>query len=557
MVRELGSPSPIQLTQTEFPVRQTFWAPDASLLYFVLQTSRGELWGISPAGGQPTRILDGVVTANVSPDGKTLALWRVSAQGPPPNSPSPIPPDGAPSNSPDGAPPNSLAGAPPRGPRGAGPKIRGSVWISSPPGSPPKRYEPAPFETPEIDINNRVAFSPDGHSILLTEGNGASQAWLLPYPAGGAPKRLFAQTDLGVSPRAGWMPDSRHVILSFAGSLSGGSDLWMADVQTQKMTQLTFGTLSREQPSLAPDGTRLVFSNIQDDFNVIELSLAGGPPKTLLGNSRNELSPSWSPEGDQLAYSTDRTGEREIWIRNLTDGLDRPVVRAKDFPKGSTTGLTSPVYSPDGSRIAFVRYSSEDPATIWVAPAVGGAPIRLTSDYMVSPVWAPDGGRVAGLMQRDNPGEPAIVGVGADMTPHLIPHAPLCRSPLAWSPTGQWLACESREEITLFSEDGSQQRRLPKTDAASLVFSQDGKTIYAVGRDAGRSFLKAVDVTSGAVRSIADYGTDLIFSGGMPYHTRLSLAPDGKALVTSAVALKSDLWLLDGYPMPSPWWKFW
>ena len=215
------------------------------------------------------------------------------------------------------------------------------------------------------------------------------------------------------------------------------------------------------------------------------------------------------------------------------------------------------MFSPDGSRLAFVRYSSEDPATIWVAPAVGGAPVRLTNEFMVSPVWAPDGGRVAGLMQRDNPGQPAIVGVGADMTPHLIPKAPPCRTPLAWSPTGEWLACESREELALFTETGDNLRKLPKADATSLVFSQDGKTIYAVGKAGGRSFLKAIDVTTGAARQLADYGPDLVFSGGMPYHTRLSLAPDGKTLVTSAVALKSDLWLLQGYPLPKPWWQLW
>ena len=412
------------------------------------------------------------------------------------------------------------------------------MWISSPPGAPPKPYEPAPFETPEIDINNRLAFSPDGRSILLTEGNGASQAWLLPYPAGGAPKRLFSKTDLGVSPRASWMPDSRHIVLAYAPSLSGGSNLWMADVENESKVQLTFGTLSRDQPSLSPDGRRLVFANVQDDYNVIELPIAWGPPKTLLGNSRNELSPSWSPQGDQIAYSTDRAGEREIWISNFSAGLDRPIVRAKDFPTGVTTGITSPTFSPDGSRLAFVRYSSNDPATIWVAPTVGGAPIRLTSEQMLSPVWAPDGGRVGGLMQRDHPGEPALVGVGADMTPHVIPHAPPCRSPLAWSPTGEWLACESRDDIALFSEDGGRRKRLPKVEATSLVFSQDGKTIYAVGRAEGRSFLKSVDVETGTTKVLADYGPEMIFSGGMPFHTRLSLSPDGKMLVTSAVNLE-------------------
>lgn len=94
-------------------------------------------------------------------------------------------------------------------------------------------------------------------------------------------------------------------------------------------------------------------------------------------------------------------------------------------------------------------------------------------------------------------------------------------------------------------------------NSSALVFARDGKTIYAAGRAAGRSFLKAFDVAAGTPREIAQYPDGLTISGGGPYQARISLSPDRRSLATSAVISQSDLWLLEGYPRPRPWWQLW
>ena len=150
--------------------------------------------------------------------------------------------------------------------------------------------------------------------------------------------------------------------------------LWMADLKNETLRRLTATTLGHDQPSLAPDGGRLAFTTVADDYDLLKLPLDGSAPGNLTANSRNELSPSWSPDGEQIVYSTDRTGNREIWMRNLKGGFDRPIVTARDFPPGTTTALADPVFSPDGSRFAFVRYSTNEPVEVWFEPSVGGAP---------------------------------------------------------------------------------------------------------------------------------------------------------------------------------------
>jgi serine/threonine protein kinase len=519
MVRALDASAPIQLTKSEHTIRHLFWAPDASLLYYLSQAGRGELWGVSPAGGHPTRILEDVSTAAVSPDGKTIAFWRITMNGDKPS---------------------------------------GAVWLSSPPGAAPRPYKPAPFSVDRAFDYNRLYFAPDGSSILLLISFSGSQLWRLPFPEDhGQPQRLFADTDLGLQPTATWLPDSRHAVLAFAPGLSVQSSLWLADLKRERMRKLTAGTSSHGHPSISPDGRRIVFTSTEEDYDLMQLPVDGTAPRTLVANSRNELSPSWSAQGDQIIYSTDRTGTREIWIRNLKAGLDRPVMTADSFPSGGTIGLVDPVFSPDGTRFAFARYATKEEVNVWVAPTVGGSPIRLTSEYMQSPTWSPDGNSVAGLMQKERPWQPAIVGVGADMAPHLIPGAPSCQTPPDWSPTGNWIACESEKGVSLFNPDGSQHKLLPRLNSTALAFSRDGKIIYAAGKEHGRAFLKSVDVATGTVRQLADYGYALSISGGVPFHTRLSLAPDGKSLATSAVATKSDLWLVEGFPQPRPWWKLW
>jgi Tol biopolymer transport system component len=518
MVRALESPTAIQLTKSKARVSYAFWSPDSTVVYCINREGRGELWGVSPSGGHAAKIMEDLQAADLSPDGKTMALWRTT----------------------------ETAGA-----------VKSSLWISSPVGATPRPYRPAPFETPLESVGNSLHFSPDGKSILVIANGMTPQIWVVPFPESqGAPRRVFGGMNFNFVPRGSWMPDSRHAVLSFS---TGGSApaLWFADLKRESLRKLTASTAAEEFPSLDPVGRRLVFTSVTDDFDLIELPLDGSAPHTLLATSRNMYSPSWSPDGTQLLYATDRSGSSEIWIHNTKASIDRPIVTARDFPPGATLGLADPVFSPDGSRFAFVRYSTDQPAGIWVEPTVGGVPIRMANEYMVSPTWSPDGNSIAGLMHRERPWQPAIVEVGANMSPHVIAAAPTCLMPMEWSPAGDWLACEARTGIELFSPDGSKRKTLPRLNSAAIAFSRDGRTLYTAGQEAGHLSVKAIDVASGAVREIAQHTGDLRISGGATYESRLVLTPGGGSLSTSAVDSRSDLWLLEGFPQPRPWWRLW
>jgi DNA-binding winged helix-turn-helix (wHTH) protein len=100
--------------------------------------------------------------------------------------------------------------------------------------------------------------------------------------------------------------------------------------------------------------------------------------------ARFESEPSWSPDGRWIAYSSDRSGNFDIWVRPVSDG--RPIQISFDPGRD-----WQPSWSPDGRHIVF--RSERDGGGLFVVPAFGGAEHRLT-DFGFQPQWAPDASRI-------------------------------------------------------------------------------------------------------------------------------------------------------------------
>src|SRR6185436_11162573 len=119
-------------------------------------------------------------------------------------------------------------------------------------------------------------------------------------------------------------------------------------------------------PEISPDG-RLVAYTVRDtnwDDNAYETEIwvadAGGPaapaPRQLTNAKKSSLSPAWSPDGSKLAFISDRTDKRQVYVINLLGGEADALTSVED-------GVTSFAWSPDGRTIAYTA-SEPKPAAI-------------------------------------------------------------------------------------------------------------------------------------------------------------------------------------------------
>jgi TolB protein len=94
----------------------------------------------------------------------------------------------------------------------------------------------------------------------------------------------------------------------------------------------------------------------------------------MVYSDTSDLDPAWSPDGQHLAFASDRGENDDIYLFDLGTHTMRRLMQ-------NTTYDRVPTWSPDGSYIAFQSCSSGDYA-IWMVPVAGGEPLRITRPGM-------------------------------------------------------------------------------------------------------------------------------------------------------------------------------
>src|SRR6185503_6551550 len=209
--------------------------------------------------------------------------------------------------------------------------------------------------------------------------------------------------------------------------------------------------------------------------------------RRLFGGDRNESDPVWSADQNLLAYVTDRAGQDEIWVSSA-DGrtAHRALVAQSFFGDDRTIMLASPVFSPDGRRIAYQRNAQKPvwPLRIWISQTAGGPPVPLLpptiEGYQSAPTCSPDGQWIAYANLTD-PGEwrLAKVRVGDDR-PIPLRSDGIANATPAWSPRGDWITWETTRGFLLVSADGSRERVLSDEHWFAHAWSHDGSRIFGV-----------------------------------------------------------------------------
>ena len=219
----------------------------------------------------------------------------------------------------------------------------------------------------------------------------------LVYPKTPAPQDKIEVVPLtalhGFQATPAFSPDGTLVAFRQSDGASKGG-IYAAAVGGEKTVQLTNDT-GDCCPTWAPDSRQLAFSRYSDGVESILTVPALGGMQHLLYRGQASMGGglSWSPDGNSIAYVASPSGDRTRSTISLLSLADYSTREITSPPPGYLD--RSPMFSPDGMRLAFIRSTIAGVSNdIYVMPTSGGNPKRLTFDHrpiMGSPAWTADG----------------------------------------------------------------------------------------------------------------------------------------------------------------------
>lgn len=187
-------------------------------------------------------------------------------------------------------------------------------------------------------------------------------------------------------------PDGTTVY--FSSRRSGGFEIYSIDINGNNLQRLTREIGSLYAPELSPNGEWIVFANNGNGLWLMRPD--GKNPRPL--TDRDDIDPTWSPDGSMIAFASSRAGERQLFVMNA-DGTNIRQVTNLDNMGGRST------WSPDGTRLAFYRGPRGD-RNIYIVNVDGSSLVQLTDGGdNLGPSWSPDGNWIAFTSFRDGNNE--------------------------------------------------------------------------------------------------------------------------------------------------------
>ena len=245
---------------------------------------------------------------------------------------------------------------------------------------------------PDLDpTGERIVFCSTRHS--------PNPDLYIKHAMGTAVTQLTADPASDIHPA--FSPDGQRV--AFSSNRSGNWDIWIIGTDGRQPVQVTQGPADEVHPSWSPDGQRLVFCSLPPGGGQWELWVARAEAEGTKQFIGYGLFPEWSPKEDCIAYQRARErGSRwfSIWTMMLVDGEPRyptEIVFSGEF------AAISPTWSPDGTQLAFGAVGTapadaglgapQETADIWVVNVDGTQRVRLTDGHSrnFGPVWAATG----------------------------------------------------------------------------------------------------------------------------------------------------------------------
>jgi eukaryotic-like serine/threonine-protein kinase len=492
-IKNLAGGEPRQITRGKEAASRPRWSPKGDQILYtrVLPAEglfpTGDLWLISPEGGEPRKLIGDGLNASWSGDGESLVFER-----------------------------------------GA------DLWMANADGSGQRRIENLPSPALAGLFDRRPALSPDGTLIAFFQNDEGpwGDVWVITSSKGGLARRLTWDVSLGGGPT--WTPDGRFIV--FTSARRGGLTLWKVSIDGGAPEPVLSSAGEDTDPEISRDGQKLIYTRASK-IHTLVMTDSTGKDTDLHESGTLKGGGAISPRGDTIAFF-DLT---ESGLQLFTIGTDGK--NLTQITRGADTQSVVPHWSADGLMLYYFQVQPK--ASFRKIPAHGGESVEIGPGW----TWSthngarvdPEGRRI--IYSKVDRGV-AVQTMIRDIRTGMEAPAPFTlalRHP-HWSSDGKFVVGrDSLGNITTCPTDGGACRPLTRgwtpnwsMGDSRIFFDREGalgvNQVWSITRD-GKDEKKVADLENFSPGNFIDYsGT-------------------GQTVWVRSTARTSQLWLLS-FPSP-------
>ena len=400
-----------------------------------------------------------------------------------------------------------------------------------------------------INFISHIDWSPQGNQLLFrTRDNEKNTIWTI--NTDGSNQQLALEDNRGfMSPR--WSPHGNSILYLRGGVL--GAELWSVEISPdtgmpEKDPGQVITGLQGILFSCSKDRKKLVYSKVQSYVNLwfTELSQSGESSISEIkpittGTSVNNY-PRISPDGKQIVFTRLDGKKVNLYTMPIECGPPTQITFLN-------AGILNPVWSPDGTTIAFLSYESGAPR-VWKINSQGGNPYQFegTEFSTTSPqiTWAPGSDLL--YLRPGNRNFNILNPETGEETPLLKDESLGFTFRPVYSPNGRkialaWNRFDSGRGLWIISLDDSSSALIKKGMYEPIGWSPDGNWIYTAEIIQDTLKILMIELESGKERVFAEI--PIQFELGRP--NLPSMSPDAQNFIIPIVKTNSDVWLIENF----------
>ncbi len=403
----LGAGKPRRVTAGEFNESDPDFSPDDRQIVFRSDRDGGGIYVVPADGGSPRLVAKEGWRPKFSPDGKWIAYCKMTGSEEV----------------------SSAFGA-------------GQVFVVPPEGGEPKRIQP------DFPFARYPIWTPDGKHLLFvgTRADGAKDWWVTGLDGGEAVRTHATDSLIGPLKSVGMPNQWRGQIIYFSATEEQQSHIWQLPISLSSWQvsgaprRLTDGAGSEQQSATGPDGS-VMFTSMKRTVELYALPLDPDQakvtgklaPLTTFGG--NAQLPSMSAGGSKLAYVSDKSGMRDIWVTDLDNKTDDAVTSFR--PIGYR-----PVISTDGKLLAYPTTIKGKCTVVVQAAQAGGRQAALNGCFAIWD-WSRDSSRMLTFRSNGDMNNVDLLMIKGQVKRPVLTHATRSFYGARFSPDGQWIAFAS------------------------------------------------------------------------------------------------------------------